>query len=94
MEKLNRFERFFHNKQVIKGIFIFPLLSSVIIGILLKSFADLHPYITYMTGLNRVLIYVLLLIFINMLANFAALVLYYCLSNRINDLSKKYRKKL
>ena len=94
MEKLNRFERFFHNKQVIKGIFIFPLFSSVIIGILLKSFADLHPHITYMTGLNRVLIYVLLLIFINMLVNFAALVLYYCLSNRINDLSKKYRKKL
>lgn len=93
MEELNRFERFFHNKNVIRAIFIFPLISSVFIAIALKNFVNIHQSLAYLIGLNRLFTLILAIMFINMLANFSALVLYYCLYNRIEYIKKRNNKK-
>ena len=93
MEKLNFFEKFFHNKYVIRAIFIFPLLSIVFIAMALKDFADVHARFAYITDVRRLFIMILILLCINMLANFSALILYYCLSNRVDHFTKKYNNK-
>lgn len=92
MEKLNKFEKFFHNKKVIQWIFIFPLISSVFIAIAIKEFIGLHQTFAEATGMNNLFTLILAIMFINMLANFASLILYYCLHNRIESLSSKYKK--
>lgn len=94
MEKINKFEKFFHNKKVIRWIFIFPLISSVFIAIAIKEFIGLHQAFAEATGMNNLFALILSIMFINMLANFASLILYYCLHNRIEYLSNKYKKAL
>jgi len=93
MAKLNWFERLFHKKTIIKSVFIFPLISCVVMGLAIKDFADLHRNLAYFSSLNDLFIGILVLLLLNMLANFASLVLYFCLSNRVEHLSKKYNKK-
>lgn len=93
MEKLNFFEKVFHNKNVIKGIFIFPLISIVFIALALKDFVDVHYRLAYIGDVRRLFIMILVLLSINMLANFSALILYYCLSNRVDNFTKKYGNK-
>ena len=92
MEQLNRFEKFFHNKTVIKAIFIFPLISAVIMAILLKGYIDLHPSLAYISEIRRLFTLVVGLLCVNVFANFSALILYYCLHNRLEDLKKRYKK--
>lgn len=93
MEKLNRFERFFHNKYTIRGIFIFPLISIVIIALAISNFLQMNGRVIPATNLRHLFVWVLVLLCINMVANFSALVLYYCLSNRVDDFNKKYGNK-
>lgn len=90
--ELNRFEKFFHNKNVIKFIFIFPLISAVIMAILLKDFIDVHSALASVSGMRRLVTFIVGLLCINVFANFSALILYYCLYNRLEDLKKRYNK--
>ena len=90
--KLNRFEKFFHNKNVIKAIFIFPLISVIIIALMLKDYVNLHSGAAYIASIRHLFAYVLGIMFINMLANFSALILYYCLYNRLEDIKKRHKK--
>lgn len=90
--KLNRFEKFFHNKNVIKAIFIFPLISVIIIALMLKDYVNLHSGAVYIASIRHLFAYVLGIMFINMLANFSALILYYCLYNRLEDIKKRHKK--
>ena len=87
-------ERLFHKKAVIKSVFIFPLISIVIIAISLNNFVQINKAVPYINSARHLFIGILALLCINMIANFASLILYYCLYNRIENISKKYRKKL
>jgi len=91
--KLNRFEKFFHNKNVIRAIFIFPLISAIIIALMLKDFVNLHSGVAYITTIRHLFASVLAIMFVNMLANFSALILYYCLYNRLEDIKKRHTTK-
>lgn len=90
--ELNKFEKFFHNKTVIKTIFIFPLISTVFMAILLKEFVDVNSSLVYMSNVRRLFTFIVGLLCINVFANFSALILYYCLYNRLEDIKKKYKK--
>ncbi len=95
MQRINEFvERLFHKKSVIKSVFIFPLISIVIIAISLNNFVQINRAVPYISSARHLFIGILALLCLNMIANFASLVLYYCLYNRIENISKKYRKKL
>lgn len=95
MQKINEaIERLFHKKAVIKSVFIFPLISIVIIAISLNNFVQINKAVPYINSARHLFIGILALLCINMIANFASLILYYCLYNRIENISKKYRKKL
>lgn len=95
MQRINLFfERLFHKKSVIKSVFIFPLISIVVIAISLHHFIHINSTVPYINSARHLFIGILALLCINAIANFASLVLYYCLYNRIEHISKKYRKKL
>lgn len=95
MQRINEaIERLFHKKAVIKSVFIFPLISIVIIAISLNNFVQINKAVPYINSARHLFIGILALLCINMIANFASLILYYCLYNRIENISKKYRKKL
>lgn len=95
MQRINEaIERLFHKKAVIKSVFIFPLISIVIIAISLNNFVQINRAVPYINSARHLFIGILALLCINMIANFASLILYYCLYNRIENISKKYRRKL
>ncbi len=95
MQRINdAIEKLFHKRAVVRGVFIFPLISCVIIGIWLNHFVDVNKTVPYIGAARHLFVGILILLCINMLANFASLILYYCLYNRIESISKKYKKKL
>ncbi len=88
----NAVEKIFHKKAVIKSVFIFPLISIVIIAIGLNDFIYVNKTVPYINEAKHLFIWILILLCINMLANFSALILYYCLHNRLEDITKKFKK--
>lgn len=86
-------EKLFHKKSVIKAVFIIPLITIVIIAISLNNFIIANHTVPYINEAKHLFIGILALLCINAVANFASLILYYCLHNRIEHLSKKYKKK-
>lgn len=95
MQKINEaVEKLFHKKNVVRGVFILPLITIIIIAISLNNFYIANRTVPYINEAKHLFIGILALLCINAVANFASLILYYCLHNRIEHLSKKYRKKL
>jgi hypothetical protein len=95
MQKINdTVEKLFHKKAVIKSVFILPLITIVIIAISINNFYIANRTVPYINEAKHLFVGILALLCINAVANFASLILYYCLHNRIEHLSKKYRKKL
>ena len=86
-------EKLLRKKKVIELIYIFPLISTVFIGISLKGFVTLHSHMIGISEVRHLFIIVLSLLFINMVANFIGLTLYFCLFNRIRDFLQNYNKK-
>ena len=86
-------EKLLRKKKVIEFIYIFPLISTVFIGISLKGFVDLHMKMVGIGEVRHLFITVLALLFINLVANFIGLTLYFCLFNRIRDFLQNYKKK-
>lgn len=86
-------EKLFHKKAVIKSVFIFPLISIVIIAIGLNEFIHVNKTVPYINEARHLFIWILALLCLNMLANFSALILYYCLHNRIESFTKEHKKK-
>lgn len=87
-------EKLFHKKAVVKSVFIFPLISIVIIAISLNNFVHVNRTVPYINDAKHLFVGILALLCLNMVANFASLILYYCLHNRIEHLSKKYKRQL
>lgn len=93
MQKINdAIEKLFHKKSVIKGVFIIPLITIVIIAVSLSRFIKANQSLPYIHQIEYLFTGILILLFFNAVANFAALILYYCLHNRVEELSKKYKK--
>jgi len=91
MQNLNEMiERLFHKKSVIKGVFILPLITIVIIAISLNNFYIANRTLPYINEAKHLFVGILALLCINAVANFASLILYYCLYNRTEDFVKKY----
>lgn len=86
-------EKLLRKKKVIELIYIFPLISTVFIGISLKGFVTLHSHMIGISEVRHLFIIVLSLLFANMVANFIGLTLYFCLFNRIRDFLQNYTKK-
>lgn len=87
-------EKIFHKKAVVRTVFIIPLITIVIIAISLNNFIITNRGVPYINEAKHLFIGILALLCINAVANFASLILYYCLHNRIEHLSKKYKRKL
>lgn len=85
-------EKLFHKKAVIKTVFIIPLITIVIIAISLNNFIIANRTVPYINEAKHLFVGILALLCINAVANFASLILYYCLHNRVEHLSKKYKK--
>jgi len=86
------FDRLFRKKSMIKGVFIFPLISCVIIGISLNEFVNVNRTVPYIAEARHLFTWILALLCLNMLTGFVALILYYCLYNRTEDFVKNYQK--
>lgn len=85
-------ERFLKKKRVIELIYIFPLINIVFIGIALKEFADFHNKIIGICEVRYLFTVVVCLLFVNLIANFIGLILYFYLSNRIKSFLQTYKK--
>lgn len=95
MQKINKaVEKLFHRKGIIKSVFIFPLISIVIIAISLNEFIYANENVPYINEAKHLFVGILALLCLNMVANFASLILYYCLHNRIEHMSKKYKREI
>lgn len=94
MNKSKFIEKIFHKKTIIKSIFIFPLISCIVMCLAIKDFANLNHHLAYFGNLRHLFVGILILLFLNLIANFCSLMLYYCLSSRVETLSKKYHKKI
>ena len=86
-------EKLLRRKKVIEFVYVFPLISTVFIGISLKGFADAHAQVSNIIELRHLFITVLALLFVNLIATFIGLTLYFCLFNRIRDFLQTYKKK-
>lgn len=87
-------EKLLRKKKIIEFIYIFPLISTVVIGIGLKQFVDFHTKLAGISEIRHTFIIVLAILFLNLVFNFIGLTLYFCLFNRIRDFLQKYKKKL
>lgn len=95
MQKINEaVEKLFHRKAIIRSVFILPLITILIIAISINHFYVANRTLPYINQAKPLFISILVLLCLNAVANFASLILYYCLHNRIEHLSKKYKKKL
>lgn len=95
MQKINEIvENLFHKKAVVRGVFILPLITILIMAISIHHFYVANHTLPYISQAKPLFVSILVLLCLNAVANFASLILYYCLHNRIEHLSKKYRKKL
>lgn len=86
-------EKLLRKKKVIEFVYIFPLISTVFIGISLKGFVNIHAKMAGITEIRHLFLIVLALLFINLVANFIGLTLYFCLFNRIKEFLQNYKKK-
>lgn len=86
-------EKLLRKKKVIEFVYIFPLISTVFIGISLKGFANIHAKMTGIAEIRHLFLIVLALLFVNLVANFIGLTLYFCLFNRIKEFLQNYKKK-
>ena len=84
-------EKLLRRKRVIEFVYMFPLISTVFIGISLKGFVNIHAKMAGITEIRHLFLMVLVLLFINLVANFIGLTLYFCLFNRIRDFLQKYK---
>ena len=92
MQKINSaVEKLFHKKAVIRSVFIFPLISIIIIAISLNNFVHVNRTVPYIGEARQLFVGILALLCLNMLANFSALILYYCLHNRIESFTKDHK---
>ena len=87
-------EKLFHKKAIVRMVFIIPLITIIIIAISLNNFILENRGLPYINEAKQLFVVILALLCINAVANFAGLILYYCLHNRIDHLSKKYKKNL
>ena len=95
MQKINEaVEKLFHRKAIIRSVFILPLITILIMAISINHFYVANRTLPYINQAKPLFISILILLCLNAVANFASLILYYCLHNRIEYLSKKYKKKL
>lgn len=87
-------EKLLRKKKVIEFIYIFPLISTVIMGIGLKRFVDFHTKLAGIGEIRHTFIIVLGILFLNMIFNFIGLTLYFCLFNRMHNFLQNYKNKL
>lgn len=93
MQKINDvIEKLFHKRSVVKSVFILPLISLVVIALSLNHFIIANRTLPYINEAKQLFIWILVLLCINAVANFASLVLYYCLYNRTEDFVNRYHK--
>lgn len=85
-------ETLLRKKLMIEIIFIFPLISSVGIAICLKNFVDMNYRLPYISHIRHLFTIIVLFLFINLIANFIGLTLYFCLFNRMKNFLNKYKK--
>ncbi len=86
-------EKLLRKKKVIEFVYVFPLISTVFIGISLKGFVNIHAKMAGIAEIRHLFLIVLALLFVNLVANFIGLTLYFCLFNRIRDFLQNYKKK-
>lgn len=78
---------------LIKAVFIIPLVVCGFTGIWLKSFLEAQE-VAHQMVLTDALIMLELMIFINAVASFSALLCYYCLEGKVGTLIRKPSRKV
>ena len=82
-----------YKKYFIQCIFLIPLFTCLLTAIGVKSFVDYHISATCANAdTGKVFFVILCVLFINAVMSFIALVSYYCLENRVEDIVKKRAK--
>lgn len=82
-----------YKKYFIQCIFLIPLFTGLFTAIGIKSFVDYHLSVTCAEAdTKRVFTAILFVLFVNVIMGFIALISYYCLENRVDDIIKKRRK--
>ena len=79
-----------YKKYFIQCIFLVPLFTCLFTAIGVKSFVDYHISATCANAdTGKVFLVILFVLFINAIMSFIALISYYCLENRVEDIVKK-----
>ena len=88
--------RKYGQKTFIKFIFLIPFITCLITAIDVKSFMDkqykVYPEISNFIAYEEIFNLVVLCLFVNCVASFVSLILYYCLENRVKHLVKEKKK--
>lgn len=79
-----------NKKRFIQGLFLLPLITCLITVAAIKFYVD-YRLGGVCTGIDtkRVFIFISFVLFINVLSSFGALISYWCLENKVNNILKR-----
>lgn len=95
--------KIFHKKYIIKLIFVLPLINSLLVALYIDVFVkhytdkyiditiDLVNPVVYVHELHYIFIVIAGVMLLNVVINFIAMMLYYCLEDKIHKIIHKRR---